>query len=224
MDIYIGRGGNQAADLTTAGVAPLHCIINEEDDDYKVTPMNVLPTLADGERIGHEAWVSADTMLTVGNITLPITELAKTADLTEWSDWGVARRRLCDFNAAFIFNKGTVGEYYIDEEESGGTEYILLWGYSACCMAYYMIEQGQMRKAQELIYEAGDDLYALQDGSPRFKIAYAGVLALLAWFYVKIDRLDVAREALNGAKQIIGPGIKVSPEITDIINKTANSL
>ena len=57
-------------------------------------------------------------------------------------------------------------------------------------------------EAQSLIYEAGDTLYDLQDGSELLQGIYASMLTVCARLYVAVNRLDVAQEAINGALSI----------------------
>jgi len=220
MDIIVGRGGNQAADLSEAGVAPAHCVISSDDTFYKVKPSSILPTIVDGERVwaANGESFTPDSKITVGEYTAPISEIIKPMDVAEITDWGVASRRLKDTNAAGAFLDITVYEYFDGDEENGGADYVFLWDNIAACKAFHLIDEGKLRAAQELLYEAGDDLYAAQDGSMKLKGAYASVLELLGKLYIAAGREDAAREALAGARKVFAAGVKCSEEVSALLN------
>ena len=69
-------------------------------------------------------------------------------------------------------------------------------------MAYYMTDENKFREAQNLVYEAGDILYDMQDGSELLQGIYASILTVCARLYLHVDRLDVAKEAILGAADI----------------------
>ena len=69
-------------------------------------------------------------------------------------------------------------------------------------MAYCLIDEGKYWEAQSLIYEAGDTLYDLQDGSELLQGIYASMLTVCARLYVAVHRIDVAQEAINGSLSI----------------------
>lgn len=220
MDIILGRGGNQAADLSGAGVAPAHCIISSEGTYHTVKPTSVSPTFVDGERV----WTTKgetftpDCQITVGEFTAPIAEIVKPMNVAEITDWGIASRRLKDTNAAGAFLDITVYEYFDGDEENGGADYVFLWDNIAACKALHLIDEGKLRAAQELLYEAGDDLYASQDGSMKLKGAYASVLVLLGKLYIAAGREDAAREALAGARKVFAAGVECSEEVSALLN------
>lgn len=212
MDIFVGRGGNQRIPLGHDGIAPLHCLIEREEDNvYKVTPTSVMPTLLDGERAFGTEYVDGTTEITLGEgNTYPITELAEPLDASALTDWGVASRHIPDAAAAEVFSSVSVWEYRVGQE---GELDEFLWNNVAACQANYLIDEGKLRKAQELLYEAGDSLYAMQDGSTLRKGAYASLLVVLAKLYIAARREDVAREALAGAQRVFASGVECSPEV-----------
>lgn len=223
IDIIVGRGGNQAADLLMAEVAPAHCSICRDEDDpdnYLVVPLSILPTLVDGERVWQPGWesFSPDSKITIGKCTATLAELARPMDVAEITDWGIASRRLNDTNAAGAFLDITIREYYDKNAENGGADYVFLRANIAACRALRLIEEGKLRAAQQLLYQVGDGLYAGQDGSMRLKGAYASVLVLLGKLYIAAGRNDVAREALDGAGKMFAAGVKCSHEVTAMFN------
>ena len=64
------------------------------------------------------------------------------------------------------------------------------------------MDEGKYWEAQNLIYEAGDTLYDMQDGSDVLQGVYASMLVVCARLYLKVGRLDVGLEAINGAISI----------------------
>lgn len=201
-------------------MAPAHCLISSDGTYYTVQPASVLPTLVEGGRVwntGGETF-TGDSRITVGEFTSTITELARPMEVAGITDWGVALRRLKDTNAAGAFLDITVCEYFDGDEENGGADYVFLWDNIAACKAFHLIDEGKLRAAQELIYEAGDDLYAAQDGSMRLKGAYASVLVLLGKLYIAAGREDVARVALAGARKVISSGVECSEEVKTLLN------
>lgn len=217
MDIFVGRGGNQRIPLGHDGIAPLHCLIEREEDNvYKVTPTSVMPTLLDGERAFGTEYVDGTTEITLGDgNTYPITELAEPLDASTLTDWGAASRHIPDAAAAEVFNSVSVWEYRVSQE---GELDEFLWNNVAACQANYLIDEGKLRKAQELLYEAGDSLYAMQDGSTVRKEAYASLLVALAKLYIAAGREDVAREALDGASRVFASGVECSPEVKALLD------
>ena len=213
MDTIVGRGGNQAVDLSSAGVAAVHCVISKTKTGYNVYPTNVAPTIIDGKRLFElDEEFRGSERISVGNYTGTVENLYGKSDFSGIIDWGTMAERMPDADAARMFNNVTVKEYIEDKKEA-----LFLWDNAAACQAYYLIENGKLRNAQELLYEAGDELYEAQDGSVRLKTAYASLLVLLSWLYIKAGRKDVAVVAKNGAQQLIGAGAQCSTKVLNLL-------
>lgn len=213
MDTIVGRGGNQAVDLSAAGVAAVHCVISKTERGYNVYPANVAPTFIDGKRLFVlDEEFRGNEKISVGNYTGTVEDLYRQMDFSGIIDWGTMTERMPDADAARMFNKVTVKEYIEDKKEA-----LFLWDNAAACQAYYLIENGKLRNAQELLYEAGDELYEAQDGSVRLKTAYASLLVLLSWLYIKAGRKDVAAVAKSGAQQLIGAGAQCSTKVLNLL-------
>lgn len=221
MDIFAGRGGNQKLPLKNIGIAPLHCLIEcEEDNVYKVTPTSVMPTFIDGERIFETTYVDGDTTVSLGKDNdYNIEELRKHIEASDFSDWGLVSRHIPDAVSAEAFNSVVVWEYPVNDGELNE----FLWNNVATCQANYMIDEGKLRKAQELLYEAGDSLYAMQDGSPRLKTAYAALLVVLGKLYKAAGREDVAAQALEGARRVFASGLECSEEVTVLLKSLSQN-
>ena len=213
METIVGRGGNQAINLSNADVAAVHCAILKTKTGYNVYPTNVAPTFINGKRLFElDEEFKGNEKITVGNYTGTIEDLYKQADFSGMIDWGIMSERIPDADAARMFNNVTVKGYIEDQKEA-----LLLWDNVDACQAYYLIEEGNLRKAQELLYEAGDELYEAQDGSVRLKTSYAALLVLLSWLYIKAGRNDVAAKARAGAQQLIGAGAQCSPKVLSLL-------
>lgn len=220
MDIIVGRGGNQAADLSGPGVAPAHCVISKDGEYFRVKPASVAPTLVNGKRVWYPngETFTADSVITVGTHSSTLAELTKPMGVDAITDWGIASRRLNDLNAAEAFLDITVFEYFDNDSENGGPDYVFLWDNVAACKALHLIDAGKLRAAQELLYEAGDELYAAQDGSMKLKGAYASLLVVLGKLYLAAGREDVARQSLEGARKVFASGVECSEEVTTLLN------
>lgn len=204
MDTYIGRGGNQLSHIFDKSVAPIHCCISDEGDDYfSIIPLNYRPTFINGRRISCPETVEGDDIIKIGDsFEKSVAEAyAERFDPHVMTDWGLAAERCGDWNAAEGFNNVTMGEY----EDYDFMDAVLM-----CAEAYYLMQMGKLRMAQERLYEAGDEIYRQQDGSALKYGAYAGVFGLLAELYIRAGRRDVAQQALNGAEQMLSMGAECS--------------
>lgn len=216
MDIFVGRGGNQMIPLTNKEIAPLHCLIEcEEENVYKVTPTSVMPTFIEGERIFETTYVDGETTVSLGKGNdYRISDLRQHIDASDFSDWGIVSRHIPDAVSAEAFNSVAVWEYPVNDGELNE----FLWNNVATCQANYLIDCGKLRNAQELLYEAGDSLYAMQDGSPKLKAAYAALLVVLGKLYKAAGREDMAAQALDGARRVFASGSECSEEVTLLLN------
>lgn len=221
MDIFAGRGGNQKVPLTSKEIAPLHCMIECEDDNvYKVTPTSVMPTFIDGERIFGATYVDGDTTVSLGKGNdYRIADLRKHIDASDFSDWGFVSRHIPDTVSAEAFNSVAVWEYPVNDGELNE----FLWNNVTACQANYLIDEGRLRKAQELLYEAGDSLYAMQDGTPGLKAAYAALLVVLGKLYKAAGRGDVAAQALDSARRVLASAPECSTEVTELLNSLSQN-
>lgn len=208
MTIFIGRGGTQKQPLAGIDIAPLHCSIKENGDGtFSVAPLNYRPTIVDGERVWKSTEYDGDSVLTVGeSFEMKLSEAAQAIDAHNLTDWGMMADRFGDLNAITAFDNVCLWEY---EEDTPN----LIDDNAMCARAYYLMREGKLREAQEQLYEAGDDLYARQDGTPLMHGAYAGMLGLLAELYVRAGRSDVARQAHDGARQLLSMGAECSERV-----------
>ena len=212
MHIIIGRGGNQKQKITDPKIATCHCIIwgTDTPGEYEIEPLNVKPTLVDGRRIFTKVPADGNTRITLGDtFDAKVKDIVKEMfDLHSITDWGVAADRFATALSVEVFQQFCWREY---ADDIAADNSIML------CKAFRLIEDGRLRAAQELLYEAGDALYENQDGSDRMRDAYAAALVLAALLYDRIGRSDAAQEARNGARSMIASGATCSPFVMEYI-------
>lgn len=218
MNIHIGRGGNQKLILKGDSIPSYQGIVTkDEEGDLIFMLRNITPVYFDGERAAYiETLVDPESKMSwVNTESFDMGELLEPMDIDELRDWGVAMRRFDSLEAAEVFSRISISEYEDEDENVDTTAY----SSAICCLAYYQIERGQYRKAQENIYEAADDLFREQDGSEKLKKAYTAVLGLAAYFYFKIGCEDLAKASLADFNKIVASGINCSEEVMQVVQK-----
>ena len=216
MDIHIGKGGNQRLILKGDSIPSYQGYITKDDDDDLIFMLrNITPVYFDGERAAYiETLVERESKISWNESeSYELSELLHPMDLDDLKDWGSAMKRFDSLEAAEVFSRISIGEYADEEGNVDTTAY----SSATCCLAYYQIERGQYRKAQENIYEAADDLFGEQDGSEKLKRAYTAVLGLAAYFYFKIGRGDLAKTTLADFNKIVASGINCSDEVMKVV-------
>lgn len=216
MDIHLGKGGNQELILKGNSIPPYQGYVTEDEDgDLIFMLRNITPVYFDGKRAAYiETLVEKESKISWNSDeSYQLSELLRPMDIDELKDWGNALKRFDSLEAAEVFSRISIGEYADEEGNVDTTAY----SSATCCLAYYQIENGQFRKAQENIYEAADDLFGEQDGSEKLKRAYTAVLGLAAYFYFKIGREDLAKSTLADFKKVLASGIICSDEVMKIV-------
>lgn len=216
MNIKIGRGGNQKPVIKDKSVPPYQgYFAKDEDGDIIFHLRSVKPIYFNGERASYEeTLVPPGSKVTLGdNLSFVLEELLEPMDIEELKDWGNALRRFDSAVAAHVF--WTVS-LTVDDEDN----YPLVEETSAgCCEAYYLIESGKFKVAQEMIYEVADVLFDNQDGSEKLRRAYTAVLGLAAYFYFKIGQKGLAKSTLEDFRSVISSGVKCSEEVMDVVSR-----
>ena len=69
-------------------------------------------------------------------------------------------------------------------------------------MAYYEIQEDKLYDAQMLLYEVGDQLYEMQDGTELLQGIYASILDLVGKLYVEVGKYEEAKIAADAAIKI----------------------
>ena len=197
MDILVGKGGNQCMPITDETVSRIHCKIEVLDSGYiAVTNLSASGTFLNGQKLVKRTLVKREDELQLGvRFKATIRELLDNVNYETFTWHQVVRDKYLTSNAlqAFISTSALkVNDqlpcYFMPVVKSA--------------MAYYMIDENKFREAQNLIYEAGDMLYDMQDGSELLQGIYASVLTVCARLYQQVNRLDEAKEAILGAAGI----------------------
>lgn len=197
MEVLVGKGGNQSMPITDETVSRIHCKIEVLDSGFiAVTNLSASGTFLNGQKLVKRTLVKREDELQLGvRFKATIHELLDSVNYETFTWHQVVRDKYLTSNAlqAFI---STSAQKVNDQLPC----YFMPVVKSA--MAYYMTDEKKYREAQSLIYEAGDMLYDMQDGSELLQGIYASVLTVCARLYLHVDRLDVGLEAINGAISI----------------------
>ena len=197
MDILVGRGGNQSMPITDETVSRIHCKIEVLDSGYiAVTNLSTAGTLLNGQKLIKRTLAKKSDILQLGqNFQATINDLIEKEDYSAYTCHQVVQRKYPSSRELQVF-LSTSSQRASDQL----TNYAIPVAKSA--QACYLMDEGKYWEAQNLIYEAGDALYDLQDGSDILQGIYATLLVVCARLYMKVGRLDVGLDAINGAISI----------------------
>lgn len=217
ITLIIGRGGNQKEKVTDSQVASLHCWISKEEEEYSVNPINILPTNINSQRIWNSTFVNGDDILTLGdelNDTVAGFWNKGVYDVSSISDWGVALSRFDRALDVETFRRVSLFGY----NETIQTDPVIENSLKGC-QAFYLIKEGKLRAAQSLIYDAGDALYKIQDGSEKLKNTYCATLILAAYLYKKGSLSDLQKLSKERADKMLKNGASVSKNTLKIMEE-----
>ena len=197
MDILVGRGGNQSMPITDETVSRIHCKIEVLDNGYiAVTNLSTAGTMLNGQKLIKRTLVQKNDILQLGpKFQASVNDLIEKEDYSAYTCHQVVQRKYPSSRELQVF-LSTSSQRATDQL----TNYAIPVAKSA--QACYLMDEGKYWEAQNLIYEAGDTLYDMQDGSVTLQGVYATILVVCALLYLKVGRLDVALEAINGAISI----------------------
>ena len=197
MEILVGRGGNQSMPITDEQVSRIHCKIEVMDSGHiAVTNLSAGGTLLNGVRLVKRTLVKPEDTLQLGpSFTATVKELIKATDYDTYTCHQIVLRKYPTARELQVFINTSAQRTDVQMPP-----YVMPVVKSA--MAYCLIDEGKYWDAQSRIYEAGDTLYDLQDGSELLQGIYASMLTVCARLYKAVHRLDVALEAVNGAISI----------------------
>lgn len=197
MEVLVGKGGNQSMPITDETVSRIHCKIEVLDSGFiAVTNLSASGTFLNGQKLVKRTLVKREDELQLGvRFKATIHELLDSVNYETFTWHQVVRDKYLTSNAlqAFI---STSAQKVNDQLPC----YFMPVVKSA--MAYFMTDENKFREAQNLIYEAGDMLYDMQDGSDLLQGVYATILVVCARLYLKVGRLDAGLDAVNGAISI----------------------
>lgn len=197
MDILVGRGGNQSMPISDETVSRIHCKIEVLDNGYiAVTNLSTAGTMLNGQKLIKRTLVQKNDILQLGpKFQASVNDLIEKEDYSAYTCHQVVQRKYPSSRELQVF-LSTSSQRATDQL----TNYAIPVAKSA--QACYLMDEGKYWEAQNLIYEAGDTLYDMQDGSVTLQGVYATILVVCALLYLKVGRLDVALEAINGAISI----------------------
>lgn len=197
MDILVGRGGNQSMPIIDETVSRIHCKIEVLDNGYiAVTNLSTAGTMLNGQKLVKRTLAKKSDILQLGqNFQASICDLIEKEDYSAYTCHQVVQRKYPSSRELQVF-LSTSSQRASDQL----TNYAIPVAKSA--QACYLMDEGKYWEAQNLIYEAGDTIYDMQDGSDVLQGVYASMLVVCARLYLKVGRLDVGLEAINGAISI----------------------
>lgn len=197
MEVLVGKGGNQSMPITDETVSRIHCKIEVLDSGFiAVTNLSASGTFLNGQKLVKRTLVKREDELQLGvRFKATIHELLDSVNYETFTWHQVVRDKYLTSNALQAFISTSAQKvndqlpcYFMPVVKS--------------TMAYYMTDEKKFREAQSLIYEAGDMLYDMQDGSDLLQGVYATILVVCARLYLKVGRLDAGLNAVNGAISI----------------------
>jgi tetratricopeptide (TPR) repeat protein len=204
MDILVGRGGNQGLVIEDENVSKIHCKIEILDSGrMTVTNLSVKGTWLNGDKLVKRTLVKPDDELRLGtSFTVRVKDLLVQENYNAYTNYLYIadRYKSKDDLEAFI---NTAAKHSVSQMPG----YVMPVVKST--LAYYDIQEGRLYDAQTLLYDVGDQLYEMQDGSELLQGIYASVLDLIGKLYVEVGKYDEAKIAADAATKIfrrIKPG------------------
>ena len=197
MEILVGTGGNQCVPITDKGVSRIHCKIEVMDTGHiVVTNLSSSGTYLNGSKVVKRTLAKADDTIRLGETFFTTIDiLIQPEDYSAYTCHQAVMRKYKNSSALQMFidmsSKRASGEM---------PSYVIPVAKSA--MACYMIESGRYGDAQNLIYEAGDTIYDMQDGSALLQGIYASMLCVCARLYLSVGRTDLAQDLAESAVRI----------------------
>lgn len=197
MDILVGRGGNQGLVIDDESVSKIHCKIEVLDSGrMALTNLSAKGTWVNGAKIVKRTLVKPDDELRLGpTFTVHVRDLLAQENYKAYTNYLYVADRYKSkgdleafVNTAAKRSAGNMPDYVMPVAKS--------------TLAYYAIQEDKLYDAQMLLYEAGDQLYEMQDGSEVLQGIYASVLDLVGKLYVEVGKYDEAKIAADAAINI----------------------
>ena len=204
MDILVGRGGNQGMIIDDESVSKIHCKIEVLDSGrMALTNLSAKGTWLNGIKLIKRTLVKPDDELRLGpTYTVQVKELLTQENYNAYTNYIYVAERYktkgdleAFINAAAKYSAGNMPNYVMPVVKS--------------TMAYYEIQEDKLYDAQMLLYEVGDQLYEMQDGTELLQGIYASILDLVGKLYVEVGKYEEAKIAADAATKIfhrIKPG------------------
>lgn len=214
MDILVGRGGNQNMAIKDPEIGAIHFELGEVEDLISISILSYKPTYVNGQRVvGYGNLFERDAVLTAGSsLNLKLSELLDTGifDYKLIQSWSEVINRFSRSVDIDVFLNCC-----IENENEKDTLPVI---YMKMGKAYLLIEENKLREAQILIYEIGDILYSLQDGSETLKTAYLGIFIPAYLLYKKAGLADMAQATLDCINSMEAQGVKFPSNTQQLIS------
>lgn len=178
-------------------VSRIHCKIEVlESGHIAVTNLSAGGTWLNGVRLVKRTLAKPQDTLRLGpTFTATVEQLTATTDYDAYTCHQAVLRKYPTTHELQVF-LNTSSQYASNQM----APYVMPVAKSA--MAYLLTDEGKYWEAQSLIYEAGDTLYDMQDGSELLQGIYASMLTVCARLYLAVNSLDAAQESIGGAISI----------------------
>ena len=204
MDILVGRGGNQGMVIDDESVSKIHCKIEVLDSGrMALTNLSAKGTWLNGSKLIKRTLVKPDDELKLGpTFTIHVRDLLTQENYKAYTNYIYVADR--------YKSKGDLEAFiHTAAKRSAGNMPDYVMPVTKSTLAYYDIQEDKLYDAQMLLYEVGDQLYEMQDGSELLQGIYASILDLVGKLYVEIGKYDEAKIAADAAIKIfhsIKPG------------------
>lgn len=223
MEILVGRGGNQSLAIDDENVSKIHCKIEVLDSGrMAVTNLSAKGTWLNGDKLIKRTLVKPDDELRLGpSFMVHVKDLLVQESYNAYTNYlYIADRYKSKGDLEAFIN--TAAKRSADQMP----DYVMPVAKST--LAYYDIQDDKLYDAQMLLYEVGDQLYEMQDGSELLQGIYASVLDLVGKLYVEVGKYEDAKIAADAAAKIfrrIKPGqISSSDEQIESATQLAKSI
>lgn len=205
MEILIGRGGNQGMVISDSGVSKIHCRLEVFDSGMMaLTNLSPKGTWLNGIRLAKRTVVKPDDEVRLGStFTVKVKDLLVQENYSAYTSYLYVSERYksrADLEA-FILTASRLSA-------SEMPAYVM--PVVRTTMAYYDIMDGNLYNAQQTLYDVGDQLYEMQDGTELLQGIYASVLGLVGLLYTEAGRYAEAQQAVDSAATIFG---RIAPDM-----------
>lgn len=197
MEILVGRGGNQGIAIDDVSVSKIHCKIEVLDSGLiALTNLSAKGTWLNGAKVIKRTLIKPDDELRLGDsYTVKVKDLLTQENYKAYTSYLYVRDRYGSEGDLEAFIR-TAAKLSAEEMP----DYVMPVVKST--LAYYYIQGDKLYEAQMLLYEVGDLLYDMQDGSELLQGVYASILDLVGRLYLEAGRYQEAKETADDADKI----------------------
>lgn len=218
MEILVGRAGNQSMIINDESVCKLHCkLIVFDSGLVAVVNIGNKGTFVNGEPVMKQTIVKPDDELRLGEtFTVKVKDLLVQENYAAYTSYLYVAKKYTTQSELEAFISAAVCK-------SANEMPAYVMPVIKSTLAYYYIQSGQLYQAQMLLYQEGDALYDMQDGSELLQGVYASVLGLVGSLYLEAGRYTEAKECADGAQQIFNRlpkgTLSTTPEQLEAVNE-----